>query len=601
MCFVFLSVFAAMVIVTDAMKESTETLLRREIPAPHDVREKIEREARWAERIERHEGTESAHEHTSNKTGTNPQVDPIYDTDQKDCLKTLVAKASAGDKFALSNVCKEDETNEVKDDHGNYIRWTMREDRVAVKIWENTIKDCEMGQPYLRDIIEGFGSGISCFKDGTGADVESTETEGGQPGEHMVNNIAWKTSGKKLKLHSGNEVEHDTHVATYKICEGAKGMTRTKLTAWQEKLKDLVKKYDDAWKATPQDKSALTATCQKMYMAHGDQDGFNVRDVLTTSRSFICKAAPDGNPVQCEQMEAWYMDFMNRNLFAIGARDDTAKKGRSPKVKGAGGRSEACIGQNGPKGAGLGKTDNHGITTEVPFLKDSDGKDTEVPACLVEKPLRGKILNANSYNSFKGGLYTSHMSGNILAKHFAFCDVPFVAGVSGSVPQYMMMAGGSPAKNVKAPGYTFANALNDKELMALMGMLELAGFHSITELIMAVNFYRRQLLVVPPFDSGCFDSPDATIRCHDTGSGDKPGCCATEGLKFNKFNDQHNGEKYKSMMKQFEAAVDKWQEHGSFSPQVVDKAVDKDSPAAAGTAPGNADAGPGEGAGGEQK
>lgn len=68
MRFACLSVFAAIMIVTDAMKESTEMLLRREMPAPHDEREKIEREARWAERLETHEGAESAHEHTSNQS-----------------------------------------------------------------------------------------------------------------------------------------------------------------------------------------------------------------------------------------------------------------------------------------------------------------------------------------------------------------------------------------------------------------------------------------------------------------------------------------------------------------------------------------------------
>jgi len=594
MRFVFLSVFAAMVIVTDAMKEGTETMLRREMPAPHDEREKIEREAQWAERIERHEGTESAHERTSNKIdlSTNPLVDPIFDDnstvgEQKQCLKKLVAdaeKAGLGGKFALSNVCKDDESNEAKDDHGNYIRWTIWEDKVAVKIWKNTMNDCENGQSYLRDIVEGFASGISCFEAGTDKDVSSVPTKEGEPGKHMINKNTWKTSGTKLKLHSGNEVEQDSNSSTYKICEGAKDFTPNKLTNFQDKLKGLVKDYDDAWKATPRDKSVLQAKCAEMYMAHGDLKGFAVRDILTTSRGFVCNAK-DGNPAECDQMEAWYMDFMNRNLFASGARDNKSRKGRA--IKGAGGHSEACNDQIG-EGRNNYKTDNHGITTEVPLMKDS-----VVPACLVDKPLRGQIINGDKYHSFKGGLYTTHMSGNILAKHFAFCDAPFVAGVSGTVPQYMMMAGGSP-KKVTAPGYTFANALNDKVLMAIVGMLELAGFHSITELMLPVNFYRKQLLVVPPFDSGSFTSQDMSIRCHDTGSGNKPGCCAKEGLKSNSFNDQHNGEKYKAMMKQFEAAVDKWQERDSFSPQVVDKAVDQASPAAAGTASGNEDAGPGE-------
>jgi hypothetical protein len=103
--------------------------------------------------------------------------------------------------------------------------------------------------------------------------------------------------------------------------------------------------------------------------------------------------------------------------------------------------------------------------------------------------------------------------------------VPFVAGVSGSAAQYLLIAGGGKEKF----GRKIKNVLSDKELLTIVSMLELAGFHSLYELMMPINHYYASTRmpdcdnatyrgkVRPPFDSGDLlqDGFAKELRCLD--------------------------------------------------------------------------------------
>merc|ERR1711920_947497 len=87
-----------------------------------------------------------------------------------------------------------------------------------------------------------------------------------------------------------------------------------------------------------------------------------------------------------------------------------------------------------------------------------------------------------------------------------------------------------------------------KEILTLMAMLELSGFHTVTGLAMGVNFYHKMMLVTPPFDSGAFEGPsDGLIRCHDT----KTNCCTN----LTKVDGFYNHQAYVSMMEAWESIV----------------------------------------------
>lgn len=271
------------------------------------------------------------------------------------------------------------------------------------------------------------------------------------------------------------------------------------------------------------------------------------------------------------------MDFMNRNLFAMGALFKGSKKGRAGTDEDgtgiAAGRSQIQSGFAkhsyectkkllGGKKFWQVPSVNHGITIEYNCGMESSKPylPAERDCCTVEPDKQ--VLSIGGERQVKGGLYNSHMSDNIVGKHFQYCGAPFVAGVSGSIPQYMMFAMGSKAKvDSDKTTYDFKTALDDTELMALVGMLELAGFHSITELMYAVNFYRGMHLVLPPFDSGDFDvaaKTNITIVCRDK----EHECCNKDEMIKN--SHKINTKAYEAMVAQFAAAVKKWQPTGSF-------------------------------------
>lgn len=580
MRFEFLSsgvvVFAAMVGVADAVKGNTETLLRREMPEPlsneqHD-REKIERQARWAEKLEHHKSTgaevpSSAHEHAGDQAHAQDNmityVDELQTSDDPASLeprfnstgkqfKCLVELMKDGGDFTKEKVCSNATTNDIKDDHGNFIRYTMREDKVAIKIWENVMTDCQNGQTYLRDIVEGFGTGVSCFGPLVGEkhewpELAKTKCASG-PGKECDeaiddNKTLWYIRGKKIERKSGNKVELDASKAVKRICEGGEKQTPGTLDAYQKELKGLVQDYDveNAKSASEKDTVAMKAICKKMYMAHA-ADPYGVRNVLVYSRPYSC--SNEGNKSDCEAMEKWYMEFMDRNMFAMGAIYKKAKKGRAS--------------ENQTEGTGFA---HHSATCTSmmlggkPFFKaphtTKHGITVDFNGCTVD-PDKEIIDTAEQR---KGGLFGSDRSDNLIGKHFEYCGTPFVAGVSGSLPQYLMFAMGSKKKTNEKKGWK--EALDDKELLAMVGMLELAGFHSITELMFSVNFYgwqtRGKLLVTPPFDGGSFtDTSDLEIRCNDK----VKSCCDKTKMMSN--THEFDTTAYEAMMTQFEAAVTSW-------------------------------------------
>merc|ERR1712183_651675 len=98
------------------------------------------------------------------------EMDGLPDPDlerQVKCLPELTdPKCSGKDCLEKDKVCSDDASNKVKDDNGNYIRYTRAEDKISIKIWELVMAACKAGKTYLRDVVLGFASGKSCFLKG---------------------------------------------------------------------------------------------------------------------------------------------------------------------------------------------------------------------------------------------------------------------------------------------------------------------------------------------------------------------------------------------------------------------------------------------------
>lgn len=320
------------------------------------------------------------------------------------------------------------------------------------------------------------------------------------------------------KLQEGKIIETEEREKI--LCVGdKKTATQSILDERLALLRDLVAQWD----AAANGESTKFAVCQEMLAAHTLED-YRWVGVFKTTRPAVCNAtAPFYDASLCQAAEAWFINFRSRDLFT--ETDGDGFKGRA--AEGENQHAEQCLAE-WLDGSPWFKQ----VTTNI-------GSTVEFPPCTIEterEVFPEPIL--------KVGVLKYSMANNLVADAFRQCGAPFVAGISGSMPNYLVAAAGGPTK----AGKTFNEALDLKEALLLMAMLELSGFHAVTGLTFAVNFYYGSLIVTPPFDSGDFVGPsDGQIRCHD-----KQTSCCTNATKVDGF---YNHQTYLAMMQAWEETV----------------------------------------------
>merc|ERR1712232_958103 len=256
----------------------------------------------------------------------------------------------------------------------------------------------------------------------------------------------------------------------------------------QKMIMDLTTEFDnlkEAMEKGEKHKEDLADICESLFTFHAAKNIWN-RGVMGNSRPATCKANPNGGP--CRDAEKWYMNLMNRKLFAFKKYgNEKGKKGRGHKSETSHAKkcNKAFIATHGGHFAKY-MSPHVGTTVEDPQCAvtvpaASDGKESKERSPL---PRNGKD---GAIGGIKQSMYGYWMTDDIIAKHFMYCSVPFTAGISGSIPQYMLLAAGSPAL---AKGKEFKDALSDEALLTIIAMLETFGFHTLTELILPVNFYK---------------------------------------------------------------------------------------------------------------
>jgi len=448
--------------------------------------------------IRRELGLEEPEEQSMEQAYVVLQGLPDPELEGRACLPEIVDAATTAVPDFEDLVCSDKPANKFKDDSGNYIRYTKNEDKLSLKIWDHVMSDCRAGKTYLKDIVEGFASGGDCF-------TSETCTDHTNIGTCMADKPWWST--KEVKLENGKVNLDPTAKGSKKICEGDEqtapaGKFISNSAALKERqagIMGLVNRFNEAKKDQPAD---LIKICPLLFSAHADLQ-YWVRGVLVSSRPFVCNENK-GNHTTCAEAEKWYMRFLNRDMFAI-------------KVYGVDDKGDEIIGK---KGRAADSKNTHSGECNQKFIEKKTNKKnakwfqyftnrigTTAEECAIDVQASQEILPPPSTTNLKGGVQKNSMWGvvmsdDLIAKHFMYCSAPFLAGISGSIPQYMLMAAGSPAKQGKG----FGDALTNQELLTLVAMLELAGFHTLTELVMAVNHYlqagKRKILVTPPFDSG---------------------------------------------------------------------------------------------------
>mmetsp|Transcript_22091 Transcript_22091/g.39621 ORF Transcript_22091/g.39621 Transcript_22091/m.39621 type:complete len:542 (+) Transcript_22091:104-1729(+) len=400
-----------------------------------------------------------------------------------------------------SEVCSDAVTNSVKDDKGNYIQFTRWEDRLMYSVWRSALESCAAGQPLVRDIIASFAQRQTCFINETTLDD--------QPTFYIPSKI----------LVDGKTVINGTDKV---LCTGdSKTANETQLQEQLHQLKRLVDKYDLETPGTPQ----ITHVCQEMLEAH-TLEKYSFIGILHSTRPAACNVKSEFLDANlCSDAEVFLTTFQQRDLFVTDA-DSGGFKGRA--AEGENNRSEMCMEDETLKGEEWfdHKVTLVGSTTELCSI------DTSAQPVFTEPVL-------------KVGVYHEYQSDNDVADAYRQCGAPFVAGISATMPQYMAaVAAGSNKK-----GKNILDALDMQEILVLMSMLELGGFHAMTGLTMAVNYFYKDMVVIPPFDSGSFfEESENGIRCHDTITN-----CCTNATKANGF---YNHRVYREMMESWSAIID---------------------------------------------
>jgi len=418
---------------------------------------------------------------------------------KRPCLLEYLDVSGTSHQFA----CGDAKNNNVKDDKGNYIQFTRREDKLMYKVWSKALADCIDGKTYVRDIIASFSNRTSCFN---GSEMMDEDWM------YIPSNIL---DGGKIKQNGTEKV----------LCVGDKRtVNESQLFSQMAFLGSLVHQWDSAVPAG--NRSKTKGICKEMLAAH-TLPKYNFIGILHSTRPAACNGTAEyGDLPKCNMAEGYLKNFQKRDLFVTDVSNG-GFKGRA--AEGENERAERC-----KEEILRGKPWTEHVMTNVGSTVEFCSVDTSAEEVFTEKILKVGVLHEN-------------MADNAVADAYRQCGAPFVAGVSATMPQYLASAAAGPEK----AGMYFETSLDMKEVMTLMAMLELGGFHAVTSLSLSVNFYLNKLIVTPPFDSGDFNEPDGEggIRCHDS----KTNCCSNS----TKVSGFYNHEAYTSMMAQWESMVAK--------------------------------------------
>jgi len=371
-------------------------------------------------------------------------------------------------------------------------------------VWLNALNDCTKGIGPVRDIIAGFAHRQTCFSE--------NQTDAAMADQEFMHIPA-----KILK--DGEIVVNGTEKV---LCPGdSKTANQTQLTEQMLLLEKLVNQYDDEPLYTPKKR----LLCKEMLEAH-TLEKYSFVGVLHSTRPAACNPSADFfDENLCRAAEEFLTTFQERDLFVTDA-DSGGFKGRA--ADGENERSETCMQNETLKG-------EEWFDHKVTFVgSTTDLCHIEIPESVFTEPV------------LKVGVYHEYQSDNDVGDAYRQCGAPFVAGVSATMPQYMASVAAGPTKR----GKPLKEALDKKEILILMSMLELGGFHAMTGLSLAVNFFFKDLIVTPPFDSGSFDAADDAegIRCHDH----ETSCC-TNATKVGGF---YNYQVYSEMMESWAMIID---------------------------------------------
>mmetsp|Transcript_58322 Transcript_58322/g.151937 ORF Transcript_58322/g.151937 Transcript_58322/m.151937 type:complete len:502 (+) Transcript_58322:68-1573(+) len=398
---------------------------------------------------------------------------------------------------STEQVCSDDPRNNIKSDKGNYIQFTRREDRLMYNVWQNALQDCIIGESYVRDIVASFAERTSCFK---------TETE-------LLDDESMYVPAKELV--DGRIVVNGE--SSKVLCKGSsKTASQTQLHVQLDLFRNLVSQWDHNG-----DTKNRTSVCKDMLSAHVLSE-YAFIGVLWSTRPAACNTtAAFYDQSLCKASEKYLLDFLSRDLFA---QTGGGFKGRA--AKGENERAERC-----KEKVLKGRKWYEVLSMDIGITEENTKCSVATEASVFPEPV---VKGTNHYDQ----------ANNIIADAYRQCGAPLVAGISGTMPQYLASAAAGPTKQ----GYQFSKALSEKEVLTLMSMLELAGFHAMTGLTMGVNFYYKKMVVTPPFDSGAFEGPhDGIIRCHDH----ETHCC-TNSTKVGGF---YNHQVYLEMIQAWEQKV----------------------------------------------
>jgi len=407
----------------------------------------------------------------------------------------------AEEQLTLDQVCSDDASNNIKSDKGNYIQFTRREDHLMYNAWYGAFHDCTMGQKYVRDIVAGFAARTSCF-DPANETLMLDDDSMYIPIKELIDDKSVVTDARDKVICMG-----DKHTSS-----------QTELDEQLALLRDLVAEWDNSG-----DTQAREPICREMLAAHTLKK-YGFVGVLHTTRPAACNTtAAFHDESLCQASEQYLRDFQSRDLFVHAGE---GFKGRA--APGENERSERCKDEQLQ-----GKEWNEMLTS-------NPGITVEVPDCSVHPP-----VEVFPEPVLKVGVWHEDQANNIIADAYRQCGAPLVAGISATLPQYLASTAAGPTKQ----GLKFEEALDMKEVLTVMSMLELGGFHATTGLTLGVNFYFRKLVVTPPFDSGSFDGQEdgGIIRCHDH----ETHCC-TNTTKVDGF---YNHQVYSKMIEDWESIV----------------------------------------------
>jgi len=413
--------------------------------------------------------------------------------------RSCMAEYMAEERLTLDQVCSDHPSNNIKSDKGNYILFTRREDKLMYKAWYGAFQDCSMGQPYVRDILASFAERTSCFNPANESEMLSDDSM------FIPTNV----------LIDGEIVADEER--TKVVCMGDHHTaSQTELGESLALLKDLVAQWDNTLDAKQRE-----PICREMLEAHTLQK-YGFVGVLHTTRPAACNASsPFHDADLCNKAEEYLRDFQSRNLFV---KTGEGFKGRA--APGENERSERCKEEQLQGKAWTEMTSmNPGITVEV-------------PDCTIHPK-----VEVFSEPVLKVGVWHEDQANNAIADAYRQCGAPLIAGISATLPQYLASTAAGPTKK----GKQFNEAVEMKEVLTLMSILELGGFHATTGLSLGVNFYFKRMVVTPPFDSGAFDGSDngdGIIRCNDH----ETNCC-TNTTKVDGF---YNHQVYTKMIEDWE-------------------------------------------------